>query len=176
MVTGVGASLQYYFWSRLCPLSQTIPGCFHNWPKCVQRTALVTKTLPCTQLCSYDLRGFNFFKASFSIETVTVLRSFGLRGQSPSMLLPGETWQQNKIISRKKLLLARPGEGALLTVHRHRNLENDFLFKKLQIFQDLKSRGLRDLQTRTPVTRMGPLSILDFDLCAFGTQAIVIMI
>ena len=164
-MTGVGASLQYYFWSRLCPLSQTIPGCFHNWPKCVQRTALVTKTLPCTQLCSYDLRGFNFFKASFSIETVTVLRSFGLRGQSPSMLLPGETWQQNKIISRKKLLLARPGEGALLTVHRHRNLENYFLFKKLQIFQDLKSRGLRDLQTQTPVTRMGPL----------GTQAIVIM-
>ena len=162
--------------ASLPSFSQTIPGCFHNWPKCVQRTALVTKTLPCTQLCSYDLRGFNFFKASFSIETVTVLRSFGLRGQSPSMLLPGETWQQNKIISRKKLLLARPGEGALLTVHRHRNLENDFLFKKLQIFQDLKSRGLRDLQTRTPVTRMGPLSILDFDLCAFGTQAIVIMI
>ena len=88
------------------------------------------------------------------------------------MLLPGETWQQNKIISRKKLLLARPGEGALLTVHRHRNLENDFLFKKLQIFQDLKSRGLRDLQTRT---RIGSLSIPDFDLCAFGTQAIVMM-
>ena len=67
-MTGVGASLQYYFWSRLCPLSQTIPGCFHNWPKCVQRTALVTKTLPCTQLDSYTCGVSTFSKLLFQLK------------------------------------------------------------------------------------------------------------
>ena len=54
--------------ASLPSLSQTIPGCFHNWPKCVQRTALVTKTLPCTQLDSYTCGVSTFSKLLFQLK------------------------------------------------------------------------------------------------------------
>ena len=54
--------------ASLPSFSQTIPGCFHNWPKCVQRTALVTKTLPCTQLDSYTCGVSTFSKLLFQLK------------------------------------------------------------------------------------------------------------